>query len=232
MIPLKDENPSSTFPIVNIILIVTNCFFFIYLNYFVPGTTRSIIFQLGFIPYELSHLVDIDPKNLVPVPLTIFTAMFMHGGWLHLLSNMLYLWIFGDNVEDVLGHLKYLFFYIMCGIAATLAHGFLNIDSRVPTLGASGAIAGVLGAYMFLFPKVRIKTILILFVFIKIVYIPTIIILGYWILIQILSGLAEYDSKTGGGIAWFAHIGGFVAGLVLIVMMKKRKRGRYIERWK
>lgn len=232
MIPLKDENPSSTIPIVNIILIVTNCFFFIYLNYFVPGATRSIIFQLGFIPYELSHLVDIDPKNLVPVPLTIFTAMFMHGGWLHLLSNMLYLWIFGDNVEDVLGHLKYLFFYIMCGIAATLAHGFLNIDSRVPTLGASGAIAGVLGAYMFLFPKVRIKTILILFVFIKIVYIPTIIILGYWILIQILSGLAEYDSKAGGGIAWFAHIGGFVAGLVLIVMMKKRKRGRYIKRWK
>jgi len=171
--------------------------------------------------------VDIDPKNLVPVPLTIFTAMFMHGGWLHLLSNMLYLWIFGDNVEDVLGHLKYLFFYIMCGIVATLSHGFLNIDSRVPTIGASGAIAGVLGAYMFLFPKVRIKTILILFVFIKIVYIPTIIILGYWILIQILSGFAEYDSKTGGGIAWFAHIGGFVAGLVLIVMMKKRKRGRY-----
>jgi len=223
MIPIKDENPSGTFPIVNIFLIITNVFLFIYLNYFMQGANRSIVFQLGFIPYELSHLVDIDPKNLVPAPLTIFTAMFIHGGWLHLLSNMLYLWIFGDNVEDVLGHFKYLFFYIMCGIVATLAHGFLNIDSRVPTLGASGVIAGVLGAYIFLFPKVRIKTILILFVFVKIVYIPAIIMLGYWILIQILSGLAEYDSKTGGGIAWFAHIGGFVAGLALIVMMKKRK---------
>lgn len=232
MIPLKDENPSKTIPVVNIFLILTNISVFIYLNYFAPVATRSIIFKLGFIPYELSHFVDINPKNLVPIPLTIFTAMFMHGGWLHLLSNMLYLWIFGDNIEDILGHTKYLFFYVMCGIAATLVHGFININSQVPTLGASGAIAGVLGAYMFLFPKARIKTLVILFVVIQIVHIPAVIMLGYWILLQVLSAYAEHGSRAGGGIAWFAHIGGFVAGLVLIIMMKKPGRRRYPKKWK
>lgn len=222
MIPLNDENPSNTVPVINILLIVTNISVFIYMNYFAPLATRSIIAKLGFIPYELSHFVDVNPTNLVPIPLTIFTAMFMHGGWLHLLSNMLYLWIFGDNIEDKLGHIKYLIFYIMCGITATLVHGFININSRIPTLGASGAIAGVLGAYMFLFPKTRIKTLLFLGIFFQIIRIPAVIILGYWILIQILSAYAEYGSKTGAGIAWFAHIGGFVAGLVLIVVMKKR----------
>ena len=222
MIPLNDENPSNTVPVINILLIVTNISVFIYMHYFAPLATRSIIAKLGFIPYELSHFVDVNPTNLVPIPLTIFTAMFMHGGWLHLLSNMLYLWIFGDNIEDKLGHIKYLIFYIMCGITATLVHGFININSRIPTLGASGAIAGVLGAYMFLFPKTRIKTLLFLRIFFQIIRIPAVIILGYWILIQILSAYAEYGSKTGAGIAWFAHIGGFVAGLVLIVVMKKR----------
>jgi membrane associated rhomboid family serine protease len=232
VIPLKDENPSNTVPVINILLIVTNISVFIYMNYFTPLSTRSIIFKLGFIPYELSHFVDVNPKNLVPIPLTIFTAMFMHGGWLHLLSNMLYLWIFGDNIEDKLGHINYLIFYITCGITATLVHGFININSRIPTLGASGAIAGVLGAYMFLFPKARIKTLLFLGIFFQIIHVPAIIMLGYWILIQILSAYAEYGSKTGAGIAWFAHIGGIVAGLVLIVVMKKRGRRRYLKKWK
>ncbi len=227
MIPLKDENPSDTIPIVNIFLIITNISVFIYQNYFVPGGAQPLFLQLGFIPYELSHFVDINPKNLVPVPLTIFTAMFMHGGWLHLLSNMLYLWIFGDNIEDILGHVKYLIFYIVCGIAATLVHGFINIDSQIPTIGASGAIAGILGAYMFLFPRARIKTLLIIFFFVKIVYIPAIIMLGFWILIQAISGFAEYGLRTGSGIAWFAHIGGFITGLALIAIIKKRKGRRY-----
>lgn len=227
MIPLKDENPSDTIPIVNIFLIITNISVFIYQNYFVPGGAQPLFLQLGFIPYELSHFVDINPKNLVPVPLTIFTAMFMHGGWLHLLSNMLYLWIFGDNIEDILGHVKYLIFYIFCGIAATLVHGFINIDSQIPTIGASGAIAGILGAYMFLFPRARIKTLLIIFFFVKIVYIPAIIMLGFWILIQAISGFAEYGLRTGSGIAWFAHIGGFITGLALIAILKKRKGRRY-----
>jgi len=227
MIPLKDENPSDTIPIVNIFLIITNISVFIYQNYFVPGGAQPLFLQLGFIPYELSHFVDINPKNLVPVPLTIFTAMFMHGGWLHLLSNMLYLWIFGDNIEDILGHVKYLVFYIFCGIAATLVHGFINIDSQIPTIGASGAIAGILGAYMFLFPRARIKTLVIIFFFVKIVYIPAIIMLGFWILIQAISGFVEYGLRTGSGIAWFAHIGGFITGLALIAILKKRKGRRY-----
>ena len=227
MIPLNDENPSDTIPIVNILLIITNISVFIYQNYFVPGGAQPLFFRLGFIPYELSHSVDINPKNLVPVPLTIFTAMFMHGGWLHLLSNMLYLGIFGDNIEDILGHVKYFIFYIVCGIAATLVHGFINIDSQIPTLGASGAIAGILGAYMLLYPRARIKTLLIIFIFIKIVYIPAIIILGYWIVIQVISGFAEYGLRTGSGIAWFAHIGGFIAGMALIAITKKRKRRSY-----
>jgi len=230
MIPLKDENPSSTIPFVNIFLIITNISLFIYLNYFISEGRHPIFLQLGFIPYELSHFVDIAPKNLVPVPLTIFTAMFIHGGWLHLLSNMLYLWIFGDNVEDLIGHFKYLIFYLTCGIAATLVHGFINIGSKVPTVGASGAIAGVLGAYIFLFPKARVKTLLILVIFIKIITIPAIIILGFWILMQVLSAYIEYGSKTGGGIAWFAHIGGFAAGLALIILMKKRKKRPYLKK--
>jgi len=229
MIPLRDENPSSTFPIVNIFLIISNISIFIYLNYFIPGETNQFFLKLGFIPFEFTHFKDIGPENLVTVPLTIFTAMFIHGGWIHLLSNMLYLWIFGDNVEDLLGHVKYLFFYLVCGIAATGLHFFVNTSSKIPTVGASGAIAGVLGAYLFLFPKARVKTLLILFIFIHIISIPAIIILGLWIIMQILSAYIEYGAKTGAGIAWFAHIGGFAAGLVLIILMKKRKKRPYLK---
>lgn len=224
MIPLRDENPSNIIPIVNICLIFANLSVFIYQNFFVRGGAEPLFLRLGFIPYELVHAVDLAPKNLAPVPLTIIISMFMHGGWLHLLGNMLYLWIFGDNVEDKLGHLKYLFFYLMCGVSASLTHGFVNFSSKVPTIGASGAVAGVLGAYIFLFPTARVRTLLILFVFVQVVSIPAVILLGYWVLIQVLSGITEFGSRTTSGIAWFAHIGGFVAGFVLITMMKKRRR--------
>jgi len=223
MIPLRDENPSRSVPLVNIALILANISVFIYQNFFVPGGAEPLFFRLGCIPYEFTHFVDISPPALVPVPLTILTAMFMHGGWIHLLSNMLYLWIFGDNIEDRLGHLRYLSFYILCGLIASLLHIFTNLNSLVPSLGASGAIAGVMGAYMVLFPKARIRTLLILVIFIRVVRIPAAIMLGYWILIQVLSGFAEFGSQTGGGIAWFAHIGGFVAGFILITLMKKRR---------
>jgi membrane associated rhomboid family serine protease len=225
MIPLKDENPSKTIPIVNTCLILTNFSVFVYQNFLVPGGAEPLILRLWFIPYEVINAVDLDPKNLVPVPLTLLTSMFIHGGWLHLLGNMLYLWIFGDNVENTLGHIKYLCFYLMCGVMASLTHTFLNLNSHVPAVGASGAIAGVLGAYMFLFPKARIRTALILLVFVRVVSIPAVILLGYWILIQILSGMTEFGSLTRTGIAWFAHVGGFVAGLILVIMMRKQ-RGR------
>ena len=226
MIPLKDENPSRTIPVVNVCLILANLSVFIYQNFFVHGGVQPLFLQWGFIPYELTHTVDLAPKNLVPVPLTIFTSMFMHAGWIHFLGNMLYLWIFGDNVEDMLGHLKYLFFYLLCGASASLTHGFVNFASRIPTVGASGAVAGVLGAYVFLFPRARIRTLLFVFVFVQVISLPAIILLGYWILIQVLSGITEFGSQTGSGIAWFAHIGGFATGLVLAVLMKKRRKKR------
>jgi len=228
MIPFQDENPSRTIPIINTLLIIANISAFIYLTYFVPaGASHPSIMNLSFIPYEWSHFTDIHAKNMVPVPLTVFTSMFIHGGWIHLLSNMLYLWIFGDNIEDTLGHFKYLIFYLLCGIVATLAHGIININSQIPTVGASGAIAGVLGAYLILFPKARIKTLFIIVIFVKVIRIPAFVILIYWISLQLLSAYAEFGqgmSNVGGGIAWFAHIGGFFAGLILVMVMKKRKR--------
>lgn len=230
MIPLRDENPSRTIPIVNIFLILANVSVFVYQYFLAPGGPVQLTLRLGFIPFEVTNVVDLSPKNLVPVPLTIFTAMFLHGGWLHLVGNMLYLWIFGDNVEDILGHFKYLFFYFMCGLMASLTHGFLNLSSQVPTIGASGAIAGVLGAYMFLFPKARIRTLIVLFVFIHVINIPAVYLLAYWILIQVLSGITEFGSQAQGGIAWFAHVGGFVAGFILVIMMKKRRAKAYMRK--
>jgi membrane associated rhomboid family serine protease len=224
MIPLKDENPSKSLPLINVLLILANILAVIYGNFFLRGGAVPLFLRLGCIPYEFTHLVDIDPPSLIPAPLTILTAMFLHAGWIHLLSNMLFLWIFGDNIEDRLGHFRYLSFYVLCGIAASLFHIFTNFHSKVPSIGASGAIAGVMGAYMFLFPKAQIRTLLIFMIFVKIVRIPAIVILGYWILTQILSGFAEFGAGSGGGIAWFAHIGGFVTGVLLVTLMKKRKR--------
>ena len=226
MIPLRDDNPSKTIPIVNVTLILINLSVFVYQNYFVPGGAGPLLTRLGFIPYELTHAVDSSPKNLAPVSMTMITSMFMHAGWIHFLGNMLYLWIFGDNVEDILGHSKYLSFYLLCGVSASLTHALLNLSSQVPTVGASGAVAGVLGAYMFLFPAARVKTLFIVFVFIRVISLPAIILLGYWILIQVLSGITEFGSGTGGGVAWFAHIGGFVTGLVLIILMRKGTKKR------
>lgn len=224
MIPLKDENPSEKIPFVNIMLIFANTVIFIYQHFFALQDVQTLFLRLGCIPYEFIHFMDIGPQALVPVPLTLFTAMFVHGGWIHLLSNMLFLWIFGDNVEDKLGHFRYLCFYVLCGVAGSISHIVMNLHSQVPSIGASGAIAGVMGAYMWLFPKARIRTLLILMIFVQVVNVPAIIMIGYWILIQVLSGFAGWGSRTGGGIAWFAHMGGFVAGLLLVIIMKRRGR--------
>ena len=226
MIPLQDENPSKTIPIINIFLIIANITLFIYQYFIISEGPDFFILVLGCIPYEFTHFVDIDPPALIPFPLTLFSSMFMHGGLLHLLGNMLFLWIFGDNVEDKLGHLRYLGFYLVCGVAASLSHILTNINAQIPSIGASGAISGVMGGYMFLFPKARVKTLVIWFVFIQIIRIPAVVMIGYWILIQVLSGLAEFGSIKGGGIAWFAHIGGFVMGFILIILMRKKRKNR------
>jgi len=224
MIPLRDENPSRTFPFVNILLVITNLTVFLYQHLLISGGPVFFFHRLGCIPYEFSHFVDINPPSLIPIPLTILSAMFMHGGWIHLLSNMLFLWIFGDNVEDRLGHFRYLIFYIVCGIGASVTHIIMNLNSQVPSLGASGAIAGVMGAYMLFFPKARINTLIILVIFIQVVKIPAFIMIGYWLFIQVLSSFAESGGPTGGGIAWFAHIGGFLIGLGLLRLYLRKGR--------
>ena len=220
MIPLRDENPSKTVPVVNGVLILANITAFVYQHVYRSTDAQTLFYTLGFIPYEFFHFADIGPKNMVPIPLTIVTAMFMHAGWFHLLSNMLYLWIFGDNIEDRLGHRKYLFFYLFCGAVATLVHGVIHMNSKVPAVGASGAIAGVLGAYMFLFPRARIRVLFIFFIIFRVIRVPAILLLGLWFLIQILEGV---NMQAHVGVAWFAHIGGFLTGCFLGLSMKKKR---------
>jgi rhomboid family protein len=155
--------------------------------------------------------------------------MFLHGGWLHLIGNMWYLWIFGDNIEDRLGHFSYLIFYLLCGLGAGVVHTILNYDVRVPSIGASGAIAGVLGAYLVSYPGARILTLIPIFIFMQIIEIPAVIVLGFWFIMQFLSGTASLASATAnaGGVAWWAHVGGFVIGMILVGLFPRRDRSRY-----
>src|SRR4051812_5792134 len=215
MIPLRDTQPSFSPPIVTVILIVLNILVF--------------LFQLSLDPYERNYFIAL--YGIVPDRLnytSLLTSMFLHGGWLHLIGNMWFLWIYGDNVEDVLGHEKFAAFYILCGLAAAIVHVGLNPDSRVPTIGASGAIAGVMGAYLVKFPHSRIVTLLPIFIFFTTVEVPAVFMLLYWFAIQIFSGVGSigYSNVGKGGVAWFAHVGGFLAGMALIYLMGSRERFR------
>jgi membrane associated rhomboid family serine protease len=216
MIPLRDTQPSSTTPMVTIGIIVVNILVFLH--------------QVSLGPYELNDFIAryaIVPDRLQYAD--IISAMFMHGGWMHLIGNMWFLWIYGDNVEDVLGHGKYLLFYLLCGIAAAMVHVMVGPESRVPTLGASGAIAGVMGAYLIKFPHSRIITLVPVFVFLTTMEIPAVFMLLYWFVIQIFSGVGSigYSNVSRGGVAWFAHIGGFVCGIILVYLMGTRERFRH-----
>ncbi|MGB9612541.1 MAG: rhomboid family intramembrane serine protease, partial [Bryobacteraceae bacterium] len=209
MIPLRDSQPSYSPPVVTILIIAANAAAFLYevsldhfsLNYFIAA--------YGLVPARFQFA-------------DIFTSMFLHGGWLHFLGNMWFLWIYGDNVEDILGHFKFLVFYLACGVAAALTHVLVNPASRVPTIGASGAIAGVMGAYMVKFPHSRIVTLVPIFFFLTTVEVPAVFILGYWFLLQFFSGVGSigYSHVSQGGVAWFAHIGGFLAGMFLVDLMR------------
>jgi membrane associated rhomboid family serine protease len=163
-----------------------------------------------------------EAVGLVSGWLPIFTSMFLHGGWLHFLGNMLYLWIFGDNVEDRLGHLRYLVFYVLCGVAAALLHIFTNHGSTLPTVGASGAIAGVLGAYLVFFPGARVLALVPILFFFQLMELPALIFLGFWFVIQFFSGALSLASQPVGGTAWWAHIGGFMAGVIYAFKFKRR----------
>lgn len=217
MIPLRDSEPSHSTPFVTISLIVVNALVFFY--------------QLSLDRFSLNHLIA--AHGLIPDRLHLdafVTSMFLHGGWLHLIGNMWFLWIFGDNIEDILGHAKYLLFYLLCGVAAALVHVAFNGDSRLPTIGASGAIAGVMGAYLLKFRHSRVVTLVFIFFFITTMEIPAVYILLYWFAVQLVSGFGSigYSQLSQGGVAWFAHVGGFVAGMLLILVM--RPAGRYQRR--
>ena len=223
MIPLRDDNPRRTFPIVTYLLIAANILAFFW-ELSLGQQLQDALFQVAFIPARFwisgYWVADI---------LAIVVSMFLHGGLLHIGSNMLYLWIFGDNIEDRLGHGRYLLFYLLCGFLATYAHAFFSPASRIPAIGASGAIAGVLGAYLVLYPHARVMTIIPIFIFITIREVPAVLILGIWFVLQLFSGVGSLgvsDAQDMGGVAYFAHIGGFVAGILLIGMFGGFKRPR------
>lgn len=223
-LPLKDDNPTSTFPIITLGLILANGLVFYHQMSLDTVESQNFIFKWGAIPYQIHHGEVLREFPEIPLPLTIFSSMFLHGGFLHLFGNMLYLWIFGNNIEDTLGHLRFLLFYLVCGLVAGLAQIFSNLESTVPMIGASGAVAGVLGAYLLLFPGARILTLFFIFIFIKFVRLPALVVLGFWFFIQLLGVWGGSISN----VAFFAHVGGFIAGLVLVKIFQpgqsKRRR--------
>jgi membrane associated rhomboid family serine protease len=223
VIPIKDRNPTDLFPVVTIGLIAANIllFFFQYSNgaeYFQHFTLRFAVVPVAFLddPFMPSQLGR------------IFTSMFLHGGFLHLGGNMLFLWIFGNNIEDYLGHVKFAIFYLACGAAGALAHIVLHASSPIPMIGASGAISGVLGAYFLLFPRAKVLTLVPIFFFLYFMEVPAFIFLGIYILLQVLNGMFNLSGgpASAQGVAWLAHIGGFVAGAVLLLIFRKRRNFR------
>ncbi|HJT88089.1 MAG TPA: rhomboid family intramembrane serine protease [Bryobacteraceae bacterium] len=212
MFPIRDTQPSYSKPAVTIVIIVINILIFLFEFSLDPYSQNAFIGQYGLIP-DRFHFSN------------VLTSMFLHGGWLHVLGNMWFLWIFGDNIEDILGHGKYLAFYLLCGIAAAFTQVLMNPYSRVPMIGASGAIAGVMGAYMIKFPRSRIYTLLFILFFITTVDVPAWIMLIYWFGIQFLSGFESLGSAqmAQGGTAFFAHVGGFIAGIILVNLMRPRQ---------
>lgn len=228
MIPISDEVRARTIPFVEYTIIALNIAVFLYEFSLGSRGMQSFILGYGVIPAEIisGHQLSGVP-NPVPPMVTLLTSMFVHAGWLHLLGNMLYLWIFGDNVEDNVGHLGFAILYLISGLVGSIAHIFFNLDSTIPTVGASGAIAGVLGAYVALYPAGRIRTLLFIPPFITFVRVRALLLIGLWFLIQLLGGLASLENPQASGVAFWAHVGGFVAGLLLVNLLRKRDRFTY-----
>ncbi|MBI4446950.1 MAG: rhomboid family intramembrane serine protease [Acidobacteria bacterium] len=218
MIPFRDNIPSRSYPIMTVSLILANIAAFLYELSLPPRALESFVFLYGVVPARFQFLSEYPLEVMQTTSINVFAAMFLHGGWVHLLGNMWYLWIFGDNVEDRMGHFRFLIFYLVCGIAASLAHIFFNISSEIPSIGASGAVAGVLGAYLLSYPFARILTVLPFFLFWPVVELPALLVLGFWFFVQLMNGTAAVTiaAQTTGGVAWWAHVGGFVAGMILI----------------
>jgi len=207
--PYKDDNPRVLIPFVTYFIIGLNIFVFIYQYFIIQGAqlSRDFIYTYALIPAN-------------PTILTIFSSMFMHGGFTHIIFNMWFLWIFGDNIESVLGHKKYLLFYFLCGIGAGLSQIQIDPESTIPMVGASGAIAGVLGAYLFRFPRATVHVLVILIVFITFIRVPAMIVIGFWFLSNLTAGIGTLGIEQTGGTAWFAHIGGFISGVLFNYLFK------------
>jgi membrane associated rhomboid family serine protease len=222
VIPLKDDLPTGRVPVLTIALVAANVLAFLW--QISVGLEQSVL-RGGAIPYEILTFQDVEIRDIVPPPFTILTSMFLHGGLGHIASNMLFLWIFGNNVEDALGRLRFLAFYLVCGVAAALAQTIaatMSDDALVPMVGASGAIAGVLAAYLVLFPQARVLTLFVIIVFIRLQYLPATFFIGFWFVMQVLAVV------FGGspGVAVVAHIGGFVTGFLLVRVLGRRSRWR------
>ncbi len=221
MIPLRDDNPTAIQPLMTIAFIVLCVLVFLWQISLGGRGFEAAVLSLGVTPATLLGGKTLPPElALLPPTLTVFTSMFLHGSWMHLIGNMLYLWIFGNNVEDAMGHARFVIFYLLAGVAAVLAQSLPNPDSTVPMIGASGAISGVLGAYLLLYPHARVLVLIPLGFYSRLVHLPAMAVLGFWFLLQLVStALAD---PRGGGVAFGAHIGGFVAGMALLPIFKRR----------
>jgi membrane associated rhomboid family serine protease len=225
MIPLKDDNPTRTFPFVTIGLIGLNAAVFVWELLLPPEVlARAVVPALAVIPARFTGLDPLDPSLWADSAVRLVAAMFLHGGVLHVLGNMIYLWIFGNNVEDIMGHGRFLVFYLACGVCASLAQVAASPASQVPMIGASGAISGVLGAYLILYPAARVLTLVFVLFFVRVVPFPAVIVLGVWFLIQVVNAGAPVPGRIApGGVAWMAHIGGFLAGMALIALFRRHR---------
>ncbi len=222
MIPLHDDNPTTIWPYVTVTLIGACVLVFLWQVAHEPQAQQAIAYSLGVVPAVLFGYRELPVElQLVPPKLTVLTSMFLHGGWMHLIGNMLYLWIFGNNVEDSMGHGRFIVVYALCGVAAALAQGWFYPESTIPMIGASGAISGVLGAYLLLHPQARVLVLIPLGIIMQLVRLPAMWVLGLWFGLQLLSEL--FADPNSPGVAFRAHIGGFLAGLALIPIFKYRK---------
>ncbi len=224
MIPIRDQIPTRGVPVVNYLLIAANILVFI-LQWLAGPNQETLVYQFALIPAQVTAGVDAGDI------LDVFTSMFMHGGLLHLGGNMLYLWIFGDNIEDAMGSSKYLIFYLTGGVVASLTHVLTNPTSQLPTVGASGAIAAVLGAYLVLYPQSRVMTLIPLGFIMRMTMVPAVVVLGFWFVMQLLNGVLSLGGPDIGGIAFWAHIGGFVVGVVFGLLFVNRRKPDHIVRW-
>ncbi len=231
MFPLWDENPTELTPFVTFVIIALNVLVWLGVQSGGAGTGfLASLCTFGAIPADVTgaieggDIISLGPDAECRVAgygwVTILTSMFMHGGWMHLIGNMWFLWVFGNNIEDSMGHGRFIAFYLLTGVVASVAHILTDAASIVPTVGASGAISGVMGAYLLLYPKVRVQTLFILFYFIRVISLPAWVLLVQWMVIQVISGVASFGAE-GGGVAFWAHIGGFVAGLALIKLFER-----------